>query len=153
MAVQWRLWRLVEQWWRRWFPFFQPTCVSTTFWKTSEIMLTSQSQRKEQLNSTFYLTKKERSKQQQPYMFHFTNVWTFLYVTNVRKMNEAFDILLQKEKNVRKMTWIRTHKRSKTLTELKACLGNSIYLFLFRKYDAEKHSFQDDSKIISRIKD
>ena len=41
---------------------------------TSEIILPSQSQRKEQLNSTLYLTKKEGSKQQQPTTFHFTNV-------------------------------------------------------------------------------
>ena len=75
------------------------------------------------------------------------------HVTSVRKMNGACDILLQKEKNVRKMTWIRTQKRNKTPAELKLCLGNNIYLLLFRKYDAEKHSFHRSSKRISRIKD
>ena len=57
-----------------------------------------------------------------------SNVPIIFYVANVRKMNGAFDILLQKEKNVPKMTGIRNHKRSKTPTELKTCLGNNIYL-------------------------
>ena len=72
---------------------------------------------------------------------------------NVRKLNRAFDILLHKEKNVSKMTWIRTHKRGKTPAELRTCLGNNIYLLRFRKYDAEKHSFQRGSKRISSMQD
>ena len=47
-------------------------------------------------------------------------------------MNGTFHIPLQKEKNVRKMPWIKTHKRSKTPTELKTCLGNNNYLLRFR---------------------
>ena len=116
------------------------------------IILTSQSQRKEQLNSKFYLTKKEHSKQQQPSIFHFTNVRTFLLFTMSRTFEKWMGLLIfyfRKKENVRKMTWIRTHKRRKTPTELKACLGNNIYLLRSRKYDAENHSFRRGSKRIS----
>ena len=68
-------------------------------------------------------------------------------------MNRAFDILLQKQKNVRKMTQVRTHNLSRTPTELKTCLGNNIYLLRFGKYDIEKLSFQRGSKRISRLQD
>ena len=58
-------------------------------------------------------------------MFHFTNVRTFLLFTMSQTFEKWMGLLIfyfRKKKNVRKMTWIRTHKRSKTPTELKTCL-------------------------------